>query len=278
MAAPAILLDSCVFVTISATQANNVTLLADKLLFTPPSPQPALIAIPFRNIIATNGFKLTTYSAGQVKKIDVTITNASVADNKIYSLFFTKVPPSAQTLIEANPLLQGNEQITVSSGTGATGTTVATAYAAQINLLNSQGGSFFTATSAANVLTVIASSALADFTCSDLSSITTSIAQNQAYIAPAGTYAIVSAVNSAAVTGHTYDTYSWRFTANVDGKYAFNDTIQHNIYEGRVFVDTAATNYAAFIALIAAYNDGSSLDSTSTATLKASTLKYLGIV
>lgn len=266
------LIDSVVLNTIQASAAD-LTLSGDKLTV-----NGMTTTIPFRNVFKLNPYTLTAYSAGVAQVVAVTFDNALVADTKVYHLEVTMTPAVDPGLINANVLYDGVMQFQIITTTGTTGTTVAAAFHTAIDAILAQGGTAIDASHAANVLTLTCTNALFSISVRALETITSSIADTTAYVRPSGSYAQVVLINGSATSGSTYDTHTYRFTQPIDTAYPFTDGVQLEPCMVKVFVKVGAANKAAFDTAIAGYNDGTSLDVTSLATLRATTLKYLGIV
>lgn len=205
------------------------------------------------------------YTAGTAKQIAITFD--SVADSKIYHLSIAKTDNSLYNLlagkqgltVNPNTVYNGTEKYAISSGTGATTTTVAAAFAAAITAAITAGAScLVTATNAANVLTLVCSTANVNFDVyipEDIySSITTSVAQVVASLTPAQINLLTPTATNTATSGHSYTLYSYCYFAPDYGDNEYSNDSQNNIVRVNIFMDEADADYAAAVIAVDALN------------------------
>lgn len=181
--------------------------------------------IPMRASMNTKASSLLkkVYTAGTAQAITVTFT--AVSDSQVYELDLQWVNKSLLAFLNANSTVASNnqERYTISSGTSATTTTVAAAFATKITAAIAAGNSaLVTATSSTNVLTLTIANANNAFTVNMLGTATSAVATSVAQVVPSLTYTEINTFratqnnNAIAAASHPYTLYRYTFQNQTD--------------------------------------------------------------
>jgi len=254
------LLETIVLNTVQAVHAD-LTFVADLLTFTGQANQ-----INFKTINLLAPYTYTAYAAGTNGVMTVGI--GTVADNTAYMFTITKYyyqRPNA--VIDANSLYDGTENYIITSGTGATATTVGDALAVAVAITNGTSA-FATCADVAGTGTFTA--AVATFTWAVTVKVLTGggtapVLTNSfstPVVYPSGTNAEVVAARAsstgktAPTAGLNFNRFSWyQYIPATEGS-AFSNGQERELVEIRLYANTASANVAALKTQIDIENAG----------------------
>lgn len=231
------------------------------------------IPIPLRQINQKRGYVKTAYAAGTAKIMTIQITGTPVVGQ--YYRFGLKKFTGKTGLILDNPLYDERKDYTVTPA-AATAASLASALYTAIHTAYGNGSEVVDASNSTDTDTLTAANALFDFSI-DSPDIAATIAVGTPYVKPAGAYDEVYLINKSAVSGGTYERHSYRIFVDTPSVGILGQNRQEEV-QFIFFVKMGITNKAALDTQIGVVNDGTNLDSTTAATLKASVAEYTGIV
>jgi|GEM_PF-3957813 hypothetical protein len=230
-------LDSVVLNTIQASHADFVLsegTITINGLATP---------IPIKNIIK-GGYQEIAYAAGTPKVVTLTVTGTP-ATNTLYKIRLKAYSAQGNQLSSAQQKYVLSKDYAYYTGASDTATTVGAGLAA---LISNDLEGFATATSSSGVMTITAADATADLIVTVVDPSQASVlvvTTGTAYVAPAGTFAIVNAINPTAVSGNTYQTYVFILKAEIPGKGLNSPGNEYIVGEVILFANSADSNFSA---------------------------------